>query len=157
MTRLLISSMLVLLCAGVTSAQRRTGAPDRCQVFTATVSRHGTSEVYTSNPRELGAFDTISGEEELTTRSYRLPNTNLFVIASIFYTDESLVSTKGADSISMELLLSARPTRDVLRSSIYADGEVPVNGFDVGRVTMVVRLHGRMHVVFMECRRPAHE
>jgi hypothetical protein len=101
----------------------------------------------------LGTFDTIMGEEVATTRVYRLPKTRLFVIARVWYTDESMASEKGADSILLELTVSAKRKRDVLGSLIYADAEMPVNGFDVGRVTTKFKTRQQSFLLVMECRK----
>lgn len=105
--------------------------------------------------KELGTFDTVVGEEELTTKAYPLPKTNLFVVASVWYTDESMRSEKGSDSISLELMVSPTQKRDVLGSLTFSDAEMPLNGFDVGRVTTMFK-HGRQtFMLIMECRKPA--
>jgi hypothetical protein len=68
-----------------------------------------------------------------------------------------LGSTKGADSISLQLTVSPRPKRDILRSKIYADAELPVNGFDVARVTTLVNAKPRRWLIVMECRQHVRE
>jgi hypothetical protein len=101
----------------------------------------------------LGTFTTVIAEEELTTRAFQLPGTKLYVVASVFYTDESLASERGADSVSLELTLSRGRRRDVLRSLSWAEAEMPTDGFDVGRVGMIVRANGHPKMVLMECRK----
>ena len=91
MTRLLTASILLFLFAGAGFAQ--TDYSDRCHVYVASVTGRKASQAKFSELKELGTFDTVSGEEELTMRSYRLPGSKLFVIASVWYTDESLAST----------------------------------------------------------------
>ncbi len=43
------------------------------------------------------------GEEELTNKSVRLPGSGLLLFASVFPTDESMHSAKGADSLKLGL------------------------------------------------------
>ena len=74
-TRLAISAAVLFLFAGLSLAQ--TAVSDRCHVYVANVTGTKSSEARFSNPKELGAFDTVVGEEELTTKTYRLPNTSL--------------------------------------------------------------------------------
>ena len=100
----------------------------------------------------LGSFDTVVGEEERTTKAFRLPGTKLFVVAAVFYTDESMGSPEGSDSMSLELTLSNSRRRDVLRSLSFADAEIPAKA-SVGRVSMLVKLAGKPRLVRMECRR----
>jgi hypothetical protein len=153
--QLLLSVVLLLVFSVTTSAQ--TDVSDRCHVVAMDVTGKRASTIESANSRELGVFDTVAGEEELTTRTYRLPNSKLYVIASVWYTDESLGSTKGADSISLQLTISPRPKRDILRSKIYADAELPVNGFDVARVTTLVNAKPRRWLIVMECRQHVRE
>jgi hypothetical protein len=100
----------------------------------------------------LGSFTTAIGEEELTTKAFRLPRSSYFIVASVFYTDESMASTKGQDSVSLELALSRDKQRNVLRSLSWSEAEVPLNGFEIGRVTMLIKVNGRSQLVLMECK-----
>ena len=143
MNKSLCFVFLLLLCVQSTLAQ--SGNSDRCELAIADMrTRKGT---------ELGTFTTVIAEEELTTRTFRLPRTNLFIVASVFYTDESMASKKGADSVSLELALSRNRKRNVLRSLSWAEAEMPLNSFDVGRVTMLVKVNGRPQLVLMECKK----
>jgi hypothetical protein len=136
-----IVSFLVLITPAI-SAQSRNS--DRCVVTIANMK--------TKNATQLGVFTTTIAEEELTTKAFRLPHTRLFIVASVFYTDESMASKKGADSVSLELALSRRRARNVLRSLAWAEAEIPLNGFDVGRVTLMVKTNGQSQLVLMECK-----
>jgi hypothetical protein len=143
MKQLQVTGLILLVCACQTLAQSDNS--DRCKVALADVrSRKST---------ELGTFTTVIAEEELTTRAFRLPGTKLYVVASVFYTDESMASGRGADSVSLELGLSKGRKRDVLHSLSWAEAEMPLNGFDVGRVSMIVRVNDRLKMVLMECRK----
>ena len=102
---------------------------------------------------ELGSFHTVIGEEELTTRAFKLPSTGFFIVASVFYTDESMASEKGVDSVSLELALSKGKQRDVLRSLSWAEAEMPLSTFDIGRVSMLIKVNGRAQLVVMECKK----
>jgi hypothetical protein len=135
--------ILLFLCVSPTFA--KSGNSDRCEVASV--------DIKTKKSTELGTFTTVIAEEELTTRAFRLPRTNLFIVASVFYTDESMASEKGADSVSLELALSRSLRRNVLRSLSWAEAEMPLNGFDVGRVTMLVKVNGRSQLVLMECKK----
>ena len=96
----------LFLWASTTFAQSSNS--DRCTVTAA--------DMQTKKSAELGSFATVIAEEELTTRAFRVPHTGFFIVASVFYTDESFASEKGADSISLELALSRGKQRDVLGS-----------------------------------------
>jgi hypothetical protein len=101
----------------------------------------------------LGSFNTIIGEEELTTKAFKLRNTGFFIVASVFYTDESMASEKGSDSVSLELALSKGKKRDVLGSLSWAEAEMPLSTFDLGRVSMLIKVQGRAQLVVMECKK----
>ena len=138
-----LTCSVVLLCACSMSAQ--SGNSDRCEV--------GIVNVSTSKVTMLGTFITVIAEEEATTRTFRLPGTKLFIVASVFYTDESMASEKSSSSVSLELALSRSRKRDVLRSISWAEAEMPLNTFDVGRVTMLVKSSSRPQLVVMECKK----
>ena len=139
--RKLLLLCTMLACACPVLAQNS----DRCEVALA--------DVQSQKSAELGTFTTVIAEEELTTRAFRLPGTKLHVVASVFYTDESMASEHGADSVSLELTLSRGRKRDMLRSLSWAEAEMPLNGFDVGRVSLMVRVSGRLKMIVMECRK----
>lgn len=138
-----ICLVVMVVCAFPILAQ--SGNSDRCQV--------ALTDIKTGKSTELGTFTTVIAEEELTTRVFRLPGTKLYVVAGVFYTDESMASERGADSISLELSLSRGQKRDVLRSLSWVEAEMPLNGFDVGRVSLIVRVNGHPKMVLMECRK----
>ena len=138
------------LCVGVARAQ--SGNSDRCEVIAIDVTGKKPSRWDSAEGRRLGTFDTTIGEEELTTKIYPLPKTNLFVVASVWYTDESMASKRGADSISMQLFVSTKPKRDLQTSLVYSDAEVPLNAFDVGRVTAMAKAGRRTFILMMECK-----
>lgn len=142
MTRVFYFLSVMFLC--VSSGFAQSGNSDQCEV--------GVYNINTKKGVILGKFQTTIAEEERTTRSFPLPGTKLFIVASVFYTDESLSSTKGFDSISLELALSRGKKRDVLTSLNWSEAEMPLNGFDVGRVSMKVSTQGRRVLVIMECR-----
>ena len=143
MTKVFYFLSVIVFC--VPSAFAQSGNSDQCEVIVINIK--------SKKPVLLGSFKTTIAEEELTTKSFPLPGTKLFIVASVFYTDESMASTKGADSISLELALSRGKKRNVLTSLSWAEAEIPLNGFDVGRVTMKVVTQGRRAFVMMECRK----
>lgn len=143
MSKPLSFGCLLLLCAAPTFAQNSNS--DRCIVTVA--------DLQTKKSAELGSFSTVIAEEELTTRAFKLPRTTLFIVAAVFYTDESMKSEKGQDSVSLELALSKSKERDVLASLSWAQAEMPLSAFDVGRVTMLIKVDGRAQMVLMECKK----
>ena len=149
--KLVVVGVLVgWLCGGVALAQ--SGNSDRCEVIAIDVTGKKLSQWDRLEGQRLGIFDTTIAEEELTTKIYPLPKTKLFVVASVWYTDESMGSKRGADSISMQLFVSTKPKRDLRNSLLYSDAEVPLNDFDVGRVTAMAKTGRRTFILMMECK-----
>ena len=144
-------SAIVLACAFIAAAQN--GNSDRCVVSTLELTgKKKLDELRDAPEKQLGTFETVIAEEELTTRVYRLPKTKLFVIASVWYTDESIASKNGAESVSLELLISKSRRRNPLNARHFADSEVPYKGFEVARVTTMAKSAGKTFFVVMECR-----
>lgn len=83
------------------------GNSDRCKVWLLDITGSTQAQIATLPVKELGTFDTVIAEEERTVRTYRLPQSKLFIVASVWHTDESMASEKGRDSISLQLLVSA--------------------------------------------------
>jgi hypothetical protein len=141
-TRTLLAIAIIFGSAAACFAQNPNY--DRCEV--------AAMELRTKKQHSLGVFETVIGEEELTTRAFPLPGTKLFIVSSVFYTDESMASEEGQDSMSLELTLSHTRKRDVLQSLNFANAEMPAAA-PVGRVTMLVKENGKRQLVIMECRR----
>jgi hypothetical protein len=148
--QLLNLCLIVVVCNIASMAQA--SKTDHCQVVTLDITGKKTNQIEDLPGKALGSFDTVRAEEERTTRVYPVPGTHLFVVASVWYTDESLASQKGADSISLELLVSKRPRRNISNALHFSDSEVPMNGFDVARVTTLIKSQRRTIFVIMECR-----
>lgn len=151
MRNILATTLAILLLGCIASAQKSNS--DTCKVIAADVTGKKPDDMDDVKENLLGTFETVIGEEIDTTKIYRLLDTKLFVIANAFYTDESLASEQGNDSISIQLAVSAERKRDVLRSLIYADAEMPLNSFDVGRVTTMLKTGRRTFFISMECRK----
>ena len=157
MTRKLILANLVLMFS-VGGAFAQTKYSDRCTVAVIDVTGRKLSDFQgdrspSLKAKELGTFDTVIGEEELTTRSYRLPVTKLYVVASVFYTDESMAGENSQDSLSLELTVSRLPKRDILSSLRYAEAEVLSLNFEVARVSTIFKTQRRSFYIVMECRK----
>src|SRR5687767_773620 len=107
--RLVHIIFMVVFSLGIVMAQSSNS--DHCEIQVLDITGKKIDEIKNVPGKALGSFNTVRAEEELITRIYRLPKTTLFVIASVWYTDESMASEKGAESISLELLISTRPKR----------------------------------------------
>jgi hypothetical protein len=97
-------------------------------------------------------FSPVTGEEELTNKVFRIPGTSLMVTASVFYTDESMASKAGVDSMQLALAVSKRSWPDAFRSPNNAVTEITLATFDTARVETNVRSGSRRLLVSMECK-----
>jgi len=97
-------------------------------------------------------FSPLTGEEELTNKVFGIPGTSLMVTASVFYTDESMASRAGLDSVKLALAVSKRSWPDAFRSPNNAISEITLASFDTARVQTSVRSGSRRLLVSMECK-----
>jgi len=93
------------------------------------------------------------GEEELTTRTYPFPKGKHVITASVFYTDESMRSTAGGDSILLAISVEDKAAADALSAPAAAIAETTYDdNTDTVRVKKNITLDGRFYVVGLECR-----
>ena len=97
-------------------------------------------------------FSPLTGEEELTNKAFGIPGTSLMVIASVFYTDESMASRAGLDSMKLALTVSESSLPDAFQSPNNAITEVTLATFDTARVQTSVHDGARRLLVSMECK-----
>ena len=154
--------MLLLLASA--SAQNR---KDLCHVYVVDVakSRRILNSFHETGNREADAktlsggetvfpqFQTIIGEEQPTTKTYKFPGANLFITATVYYTDESMASSQGNDSMTLGIEVSRRAARDALVGENNAMAEVTDNdATDTVRAKKYVRVNRRLYLVGIECR-----
>ena len=98
-------------------------------------------------------FATKVAEEALTTKSYPFPKGKQVITASIFYTDESMGSTAGQDSMLLAISVAAKSSDDALSAPDAAVAEITYDGnTDAVRVKKNLVVDGRWYVVGLECR-----
>lgn len=97
-------------------------------------------------------FSPVIGEEERTDRTFEIPGTDSRVIASVFYTDESMASTAGADSMRLAVAVSKRAWPHAFAAPNNAVAEITLATFDTAQVYTNVYVNGRHLLVLMECR-----
>jgi hypothetical protein len=97
-------------------------------------------------------FHPTIGEEELTTKTYRFPQSKLIITASVFYTDESLRSIKSADSIMVGIVVSPKKLRDALSATNNAVAEATYTSEPITvKAKKFVRVNNRLYAVGIEC------
>jgi len=132
---------------------------DVCHVYVVDVAKAQAAYDSDDEKRLAGSqvvfpdFQPTIGEEELTTKSYPFPKTKFFITASVFYTDESIVSESGADSILVAVVVSAKPPKNAIMAAGNSVAEV---GYTITpntiRAKNYTRVDGRLYVVGIECR-----
>ncbi len=103
----------------------------------------------------LGRFAPVIAEERLTTKNYPLAGTKLFVTASVYYTDESMFSskTKTSDSVYVGIAVSGKPHDNAMEVLGSANVEVTYTEFtDTVRQKTRLMSKGRSYLVGVECR-----
>jgi hypothetical protein len=92
------------------------------------------------------------GEEELTTRTFPFPKGKHIITASVFYTDESMGSSHGQDSMLLAISVDVKAATDALSAPDAAIVEITYNDdTDTVRVKKNIMIDGRLYVVGMEC------
>lgn len=159
MPRAVLISFIVFIGSSTTFAQ---SLSDVCHVYVVDAAKARAeleSDSEREDPNRLAAAQTIFPEfrptireEELTTKTYRFPGSKLFITASVYYTDESMASAEGEDSMLVGIVVSPKPQRDAIAAENNAVTEVTRtdNRFTV-RTKRYVRVNGRLYLVGIEC------
>jgi hypothetical protein len=156
--RKILSTILFGLAFGaVASAQSR---GDLCHVYVVDVETArkalatGNVNPNTKPPglTVFPEFRSVIGEEELTTRSYPFPGNKLVITASVFYTDESMASTEGVDSMQVGIAVSEKAQKEALSAENNALAEISMNQRDTVRTKKYLTVGGRQYLVGMECK-----
>ena len=167
MKRLVVANLVILLMLGVAGAQSQS---DVCHVyvldvakakkaaasFTETGNADVDAKALAVGQTVFAEFYPVMGEEELTTKTYRFPGTGLIITASVYYTDESMASAEGSDSMTISIAVSPRSLKNALTAENNASSEVTSNDkLDTIRAKKYMRVNGRLYLVGIECRRKA--
>jgi hypothetical protein len=159
--RKIFVTVLIALSFGVVSSAQSRG--DLCHVYVVDVE---TARKAFENLGETGGvasgvgtgqtvfpeFRSVIGEEELTTKSYAFPGNKLVITASVFYTDESMASSEGVDSMLIGVAVSEKAQKDAMSSENNSVAEITMNERDTVRTRKYLRINGRLYLVGMECR-----
>lgn len=164
MKRFVIANLIIVLGLSAASAQSRS---DVCHVYVLDVAkarRASASFVETGNEKAdakaLSAgqtvfpeFKPVVGEEELTTKTYRFPGSNLMITASVFYTDESMASAEGSDSMLVGIAVSRNGLKNALVAEDNAVSESTNNdSLDTVRAKKYLRVNRGLYLLGIECR-----
>ena len=99
----------------------------------------------------LEKFTTVIGEEELTNKSYPLSKTGLVVTASVYYTDESMASAHGNDSMMVGVAVSKKALPNAFSTPNNAVAEVTLATLDVIRSKMYYQVNSKTYLIGVQC------
>ena len=165
MKRLVVANLVILLMLGIAPAQSQ---PDVCHVYVLDVAKAKKAVASFTETGDAAAdakalsvgqtvfpeFFPLAGEEELTTKTYRFPSTRLMITASVYYTDESMASAGGSDSMTISVAVSPKSLKNALTAENNASSEVTSNDkLGTVRAKKYMRVNGRLYVLGIECRR----
>ena len=98
-------------------------------------------------------FRPAAGEEVLTTKTYPFPNSRLVITASVFYTDESMLSSQSADSMLVGVAVAPKAQENAIHADDNAVAEVTLDsGTDAVRAKKYLKVAGRLYFLGIECR-----
>ncbi|MDQ5845092.1 MAG: hypothetical protein M3539_07325 [Acidobacteriota bacterium] len=165
MRTVVFAKLMLLLMLGAASAQSQR---DVCHVYVLDVAKaRRAAESFTETGNAavdakalsvgqtvFAEFSPVMGEEELTTKSYRFPGTRLMITASVYYTDESMASAEGSDSMTIGIAVSSRSLKNALTAENNTASEVTSNDkLDTIRAKKYLRVNGRLYLIGIECQR----
>jgi hypothetical protein len=162
MKNMVLASLIVLFAVAITPAQTR---KDVCHVYVVDVemARKAAEDFQPTGDPQRDAkaaglttfpeFNPTIGEEELTTKTYPFPGSPLMITASVYYTDESMASATGADSMQVAIAIAPKAQTNAISAENNAVSEVTDNVHrDAVRAKQFVKVNGRLYLVGIECR-----
>jgi hypothetical protein len=96
-------------------------------------------------------FSPLIREEELTNKRIRLAGRGLWLYASVFPTDESMRSARGADSLKLGLAISSTAARSAFDINNNAVAEGTLATLDTLRVQRTSYVSHRPMLAMLEC------
>lgn len=156
MKHIVPASLIVLFAVAMAPAQTR---KDVCHVYVVNVdvarkaAAEGDVKAMAAAQTSFPEFNPVMGEEELTTKTFRLPGSNHIITASVYYTDESMASASGSDSMVVAIVAAPEAQKDALSAENNAVSEVTDNAqLDTVRAKKFLKVNGQLYLVGMECR-----
>jgi len=115
-------------------------------------SEHEAEKLLSKYVTILGEFKTVIAEEETTTKVYKIPNSKLFVTASVFYTDEMMASVDTVESMSLGLAVARKSYESALFAPNVIQTDVTYNDFtDVVRVKTFISINKKRFLIGLQC------
>lgn len=147
--------LFLLLVPISTFAQQNQPKGDVCHVYVVDVAKgkqaleKGDEKLQKEVETIFPTFTTTIGEEETTTQTYLFPGVNnLYIIAQIFYTDESTLG----DSMLLTIAVSPKKEPDKFSETTNASAEVTYDENTKGaRAKMFIKVKNREYLVGLQC------
>lgn len=158
--------LLTVILAATLSVKASEDWSDACHVYIIDVekaeklsdaamsskSKHEAEKIVSKYVTMLGEFKTTVGEEETTTKVYKIPNSNLLVTASVFYTDEMMASTDTVESMSLGLAVANKSYESALVAPNVIQADVTYNEFtDTIRVKTFITINKKRFLIGLQC------
>lgn len=144
---IVLATFMILFVMTPTLAQTR---KDACHVYVVDVelARKGSG-----GDKTFPEFYPVMGEEELTTKTYPLPGSSFIITASVYYTDESMASAGGSNSMLLGIVVAPKAQKEAISAEDNAVSEVTDNDhLDTVRAKRFLRVNGKLFLVGIECR-----
>ena len=156
MKSIVLANLIILFAVAIAPAQTR---KDVCHVYVVDVDL-GRKAVAEGDVKAMAAAQTsfpefypVIGEEELTTKTYGLPGSSHTITASVYYTDESMASASGSDSMVVAIVVAPEAQKDAISAENNAVSEVTDNDqLDTVRVKRFLKVNGKLYLAGVECR-----
>lgn len=163
MRRIIVAQLVVFLLLSLAEAQTRSDvchvyavdvaqARQAAESFRETGSAEADAKALSKGQTVFPEFRPVKGEEELTTKTFRLPGSSLIITASVYYTDESMASAEGSDSMLVGVVMSPQPQQNAITAESNAVAEVTYDdNLDTVRAKKYMKVQGRLYLVGIEC------
>jgi hypothetical protein len=162
MKSIVLANLIILFAVAITPAQTR---KDACHVYVVDVemARKAAEQFQPTGDPQRDAkaagqttfpeFSPTIGEEELTTKTYPFPGSRFIITASVYYTDESMASAGGSDSMMVAIAVAPQAQSNAISAENNAVSEVTDNDhLSAVRAKQFLKVNGRLHLVGVECR-----
>jgi hypothetical protein len=138
---------------------------DFCHVYVVDVEKARKADNKNSNKNDTSRndvetvfpeFRTDIGEETLTTKTFPFPKSRLIITASVYYTDESMASKRGVDSVLLGIVVAPTAKKSALSEDDNAFAETTFFDRDTLRVKKYQNVNGRRYLIGIQCRSNGH-
>ena len=157
--------LVLLMTLSTIGAANGRAAQDRCHVYAVDVAAAKRAlELSGDEQAQIKAmkaaetmfpeFVLTPKEEELTTKHFRLPGSTQVITASVYYTDESMASAEGSDSIIVGVAVGPREIENAVAfPAMNSSIAETVYGGHTGKVRakQYVKINGKLFLVGIEC------